>query len=181
MSDSTKDRIKENLEKAKVEGTNRAGRIREILQSAFSQTLTEVKEGSGEIRSIATQSIAVVIETINPQFSTADPSEKSVKAQVLTLFQAIRNRLTEQWQTLNTNLTTQYGDRYEAVKQRWNKMVIWYNNARANSETPLSDQLQQRQAVLEEKIGNAGVSIAQKEQQIRDRVRTLFQTATAKF
>lgn len=183
MSDSMNDNFKANLEKAKVEGTSRAGRIGEILRAAFSQTVTEVKEGSQEIRSIVGNSIATVTGNLNfqshPSAEEIPPSGSS-QTQVFVLFQAIKNRVSEQMQAFDTKFTNQYGDRYETVKQRWNNGVVWYNNARANSETPLSNQLHQRQALLEQKVGNAGASIAQKEQHIREQVKTLFQTTANK-
>lgn len=187
MSESMKDTIKSNVEKAKIEGTSRAGRIGEILKTALSQSMTEVKEGSQEIRSIASDSIATVTGKFSSQSESSGaetPTSGDLKTQLLLLVQTIKHRLFERWQVLDTKFTNRYGDRYETVKQhlntRWNNLVVWYNNARANSETPISDQLQQRQALLEQKVGNAGVSIARKEQQLRDQVKTFFQTEAPK-
>jgi hypothetical protein len=62
MSNLLKDQIKTDLDKAKEEGTLRAERIRDIVQVAVSQAVSEIKAGSSEIRSVAKDAISAVIE-----------------------------------------------------------------------------------------------------------------------
>ncbi|WP_416672363.1 histidine kinase [Egbenema bharatensis] len=62
MSTSVKDRISEDLQKAKVEGGLRAGRIREIVRVAVAQTIQELKSGSGEIGTIVKDAIGTIAE-----------------------------------------------------------------------------------------------------------------------
>jgi hypothetical protein len=64
MSDSIKDKITADLQKAKSEGQLRSERIREIVQSAVSQARAEIKEGSVEIRSLVREAVSTVIENL---------------------------------------------------------------------------------------------------------------------
>jgi polyhydroxyalkanoate synthesis regulator phasin len=62
MPETVKSKITDDLQTAKEKGQLRADRIREIVQSAVSQTTSEFKEGSGEIRSIMKEVISVIVE-----------------------------------------------------------------------------------------------------------------------
>jgi hypothetical protein len=74
MSNSFKQQITAELQKAKNAGGVRVERIRKILQDAASQTVSELKEGTGELRSIAKDSTTTLIETLKdkPQTSTQE-------------------------------------------------------------------------------------------------------------
>ncbi|MGB7444576.1 MAG: histidine kinase [Coleofasciculaceae cyanobacterium] len=62
MSDSLKNKITSDLEKAKAEGQVRSERIREIVRDAIEQASAELKEGSTEIRSVVKSAVATVID-----------------------------------------------------------------------------------------------------------------------
>ncbi|NJR57768.1 MAG: histidine kinase [Cyanobacteria bacterium CRU_2_1] len=66
MSDpiSVKERVSTDLQKAKVEGSLRADRIKGIVQTAVSEAIAEFKAGSQELRSIAQDAITAVVETL---------------------------------------------------------------------------------------------------------------------
>lgn len=64
MSSSLKNKITEALQKAKQEGGLRTDKIREIVQSAVSETISETKEGSFELRTIAQEAVSSVMEVI---------------------------------------------------------------------------------------------------------------------
>ena len=103
----------------------------------------------------------------------------------MNLFTTLKNRLVVELKsrliTLDATLTTRYGDRYQAVKQRVEKLADQYNNAIANAEAQGSDPLQQKQTEFETKVGEAGTSVARKELQIRQQLKDLLQTAAAKL
>jgi F0F1-type ATP synthase membrane subunit b/b' len=64
MSNSVKDRIATDLRKAKSEGSLRAERVKDIVKAAVSQAMSEVKEGSFEIRTVVQDVIAAVVESV---------------------------------------------------------------------------------------------------------------------
>lgn len=64
MSGSIRERVSEDLGKAKSEGGLRADRIRAIVKAAVAQAIAEVKEGSGEIGTIAREAIAAVADDV---------------------------------------------------------------------------------------------------------------------
>ena len=64
MSDSKKERIVADLQKAKETGTLKTENIREIIKNAISEAVSEVKSGRTEIASLVQDAIAAVTETV---------------------------------------------------------------------------------------------------------------------
>jgi hypothetical protein len=58
------EQIKAELQKARQEGQLRSERIREIVRTALAESKTEIKQGSGEIRSIVKGTLAAVIDSL---------------------------------------------------------------------------------------------------------------------
>jgi DNA repair exonuclease SbcCD ATPase subunit len=67
MADVLKEQIIADLQKAKSEGKLRTERIREIVKSAVSQAVIEVKAGTGEIRTVSRNILATVIENLQAE------------------------------------------------------------------------------------------------------------------
>jgi hypothetical protein len=180
MSDSLKDRLKTDLQTIKAEGGTRTSRIREIIQTAATQSMTELKEGIGEIRTTATQSISTVAQTLND----AETSESSESPSFSTVLKGIGTRLVNQLRSqlvnLDATLATQYGNRYETVKQRLGLFQAWYDQTKAKAEASGVDPVQQKQAEIELKIANQGTLVARKEQQIRQQVKEYLNTVVSK-
>jgi hypothetical protein len=194
MSGSIKDSITANLQKAKSEGRVRAERIWGIVRGAFSQTLVEVKEGSGEIRATVNETLSKVLETVNKtDEETAEQfTSTSSKSIILVVFKAIRNRLlpylhhqytelNERAVNLDANLTERNSNRYVAVKQRLERIAAWYNNVAAQATTMEPNILQQRHAEFENKLGEAGATLARKERHVKQQLRKFWQIATVKL
>ena len=200
MSESVKDQITTDLQKAKSEGKMRAERIQGIVRDAFSQTIAEVKEGSAEMGATVKETFSKVLETRNASDETAEKaSSSSAKSMALLAFKALSLRLASrlykeliglphqyaklknQAVNLDTNLTERYGDRYFAVKQRLENAAAWYNTTTAQAKTIEPNVLQQRQAEVENKLGEAGATFAKKEQHVKQQLKQLLQTANAKL
>ncbi len=64
MPTGFKDQIAADLQKAKQVGGTKVEKIRKIFQDALSQTVTELKEGSSEIRIIAQESTSTIFDTL---------------------------------------------------------------------------------------------------------------------
>lgn len=58
------EQIRADLRKAQQEGQLRTERIREIVRTAVSQATAEVRQGSSEIRSIAKEAFAAVVDSL---------------------------------------------------------------------------------------------------------------------
>ena len=63
MANHLQEQITVALDKVKEKGKNRTDKIKDIIQNAISESSTEIKSGSAEMRSIAQEAIAIVIET----------------------------------------------------------------------------------------------------------------------
>ncbi len=180
MSDSFKDRLKTDLQTIKAEGGTRSTRIREIIQTAAAESLTELKEGFGEIRSTASQATSNIAQTL----SDTEPTDSSEAPSFTTAFNSIRTQFVNQARTqflnLDAKLANRWGDRYEAVKQRFGLFRVWYANSKANAESVGMTPVQQKQAAIELKVADQGAFVARKEQQIRQQVKELLSAAISK-
>lgn len=89
-------------------------------------------------------------------------------------------KLKMQMAALDEYLETRYGDRYGEVKQRLEttreNAKIWYETAKTDAAKSGIDPIQQRQAELETRVGAFGTTVAQKEQQIKQRLKEIWQT-----
>jgi hypothetical protein len=64
---SIKEQIKADLKKAQLEGQTRSENIKNIFQTAMSEATQQAKEGTGEVRSLAKDAIATLLETLKGQ------------------------------------------------------------------------------------------------------------------
>jgi len=209
VPDSIKDRVATDFQKVKAESGTRATRIREIIQTAVSQTVGEVKAGSGEIGAIAKDTFSTVVENLNetvktqpqpeenaasaPEASTSTQPEIQPRSLLVTLLNAIGYKLSHQLKSQVANFdttsakryvvdaTSRFEPRYTAIKQRLGKIVTWYNVTKATAEAQGTDPLQQRQTQVEHQVGTVGAAVAKQEQQIRQQVKQFLQTAASRM
>jgi hypothetical protein len=64
MSTSFKERLTADLDKAKATGSLRSERIREIVQTAVAEAVSELQAGSSEIRSIVKEAITATLQNL---------------------------------------------------------------------------------------------------------------------
>ena len=64
MTNTVQDRVKTEWEKAQKEGSQRLERIRDIVKAAAIETLSELREGSGEIETQGRKTLAEMIEQL---------------------------------------------------------------------------------------------------------------------
>ena len=147
MTTTVKERIKTELQQAKIEGKQRATRIGDILKNAASMTFDEVKEGSSNLHVSARKSIAEILEELKetPEVTSdatnetvatgaaeveTDPAEvapswKTIISHTVAIvrdrkgnwLQALKESLGKSAGELDQDLTAQHGDRYLKVKQ----------------------------------------------------------------
>lgn len=77
---------------------------------------------------------------------------------------------------VRANLAARYGGRYEEVKEHLDEAKSWYNRSRPQAEAVV-EQAEHKRAKLEERIGDAGTALAQKERRIRHVLSELLQSA----
>jgi hypothetical protein len=198
MTNDIKTQLQTDFQNAKVQGSTRVARIRDILRSAASQTIDEVKQGSGEIREIATGRFSTVIDTLddtlddrttNPSSETHSTDQRPLKPLLARLFAAVKTRLVTQfkYQTvkLDDDLGERYGDRYQAGKQRLDQvagqMAERYHQAISEAKAQGSTPFAQTQAGIQDQAGAFGTAAARTEQQIKQRLKSLWQTTTTKL
>ncbi|PZV19255.1 MAG: hypothetical protein DCF22_00885 [Leptolyngbya sp.] len=88
MATVIKEKVTADLQKAKTEGGLRVEKIREIFKTAVAQSIAEVKGGSGEVRAIAKDSMASVIDILN---ETGNNTQAEVNASVEGIVEGIQD------------------------------------------------------------------------------------------
>jgi hypothetical protein len=194
MANEIKTQLKTNLQNAKAQGSTRVARIRDILQAAASQTIDEVKQGSGEIREIATGTFSTVVESLTddetaPSTEASPTDSVAAKPLLAKVFAALKTQLVTQFKhravKLDGDLGKRYGDRYQTGKQRLDQvtsqMADRYHQAIANAKAQGSTPFTQTQAGIQDQAGAFGSAAARTEQQIKQRLKSFFQTTTTKL
>jgi DNA anti-recombination protein RmuC len=185
MSDATKNRVTDNLQQLKSKGGSRLARIRNILKAAASQTVAEVKQGSGELREIATGTFSAVTQN-SAESNTQDP----VTSEDLTLRQALQKmsvafrdkffaQFKHQARRIDSELAGRYGTQYRTARERLENASEQYRQAVETARASGSDPLQQRQERIDETASVAGASIAQKEHQLKQRLKSILRTQSS--
>ena len=96
MSDSKKERIVADLQKAKETGTLKTENIREIIKNAISEAVSEVKSGRTEIASLVQDAISAVTETVKESGSELkEEVNASIQGVVDGVSEARRQKIAE--------------------------------------------------------------------------------------
>lgn len=111
IPNAMKDRVANDFQTMKVEGGQRAAKIKEILRPAVAETVAEVKAGSTTIWSIAKALTLAVVAL----FQDTVLPEQSAK-------------LNKKVATVDGHLTEKYGDRYQSIKQRLTQLKTQYDD-----------------------------------------------------
>ena len=245
MSEPIKQKINANLEKVKGTGKLRIENIREIVRDAVSQTIAELKEGSGEIGLIIKEAISTMLGDLrvrqqhDPEEITAsiegaieggtsqrqheiaqqrarlqsiqaqiDERQKqldreigdvltdldttnhgdSMKTAINTAIYNVREnqdsgvlqqqylKLKSQLENLDERLLDRYGDRYIEVKHKWENAKTWYEKTKTEAEASGTLPLHQKQSEIEHNFGELGKVVAQKENEVKERLQELWQS-----
>lgn len=246
-----KAQITQELNQAQAVGQLRVERIRDIVQSAVTQTAQEIKFGSSDIRLIVRSVLSAVSESLQETRSeikeevtaaiegaieginswrhqsiaktqvevkqlqekleteedqlqqeierlltdfkeTAKDTSPKLKVTIESAINTLANseevalmrkryaQLQAQAAILRANLAARYGGRTEEVNRYLEEAKNWYNRSRPQAEAVVQ-QVEQKHLQLEEKLGKAGVGVAQKERQLRQILGDLLKTAVELF
>ncbi|MGB3138219.1 MAG: hypothetical protein WBB18_15540 [Nodosilinea sp.] len=142
MTNTVQDRVKTEWEKAQKEGGQRVDRIREIVKSAASEALAELKDGSSELETQGRKTLADMIDQLKAkeaaeaeaaEAATAEqtsfggataPTWAGIFAELRYLAndrkvdwaQQLLSKLQDQIDRFDTDMNTGYGDRYGFVR-----------------------------------------------------------------
>lgn len=92
----------------------------------------------------------------------------------LGILQAQYVKLKSQLAILDEKLADRYGDRYQEMKQQWEKAKTWYDQKKVEAEANGVIPLQQKQAEIETNMGELGSVAARKEKQIKQNLKEIW-------
>ncbi len=127
------------------------------------------------------ESSAIMMDIKTVELPDTNPEEISLavntylERQELGVFQEQYVNLKSQLAGLDEKLLSRYGDRYEEIKQQWEKVKTWYDQKKVESETTGVIPLQQKQAEIEKTLGGLGAVVARKEEEIKQNLKEIWQ------
>ena len=159
MSTSVKERFKTDLEQAQKGGKQRAAKISDILKSAASMTVDEIKEGSAELHVLTRKSLAEILEELNVDSEEVDvaatapiaddasteeaPTWQSILTKAITIvrdrkgdwLQAFKTHLQENAAKFDSDMTDEHGERYLKAKSVLDRVVAWVKAQQVTAKT----------------------------------------------
>lgn len=85
-------------------------------------------------------------------------------------------KLKAQLAVLDEKLADRYGDRYQEIKQQWEKAKTWYDQKKVEANASGVIPLQQKQAEIDEHLGEFGSVVARKEEQIKQGLKAIWES-----
>ena len=161
MTTSVKERLKTDLEQAQQGSKQRAAKISDILKSAASMTVDELKEGSAELHVLTRKSLAELLEELQVDADEADaaaaatepiadeanteaaPTWQAILKRAVAIvrdrkgdwLQAFKAHLQENAAKFDGDLTDEYGDRYLKTKSVFRQVIDWVKAQQTATQT----------------------------------------------
>ncbi|MEL6400142.1 MAG: hypothetical protein AAFO87_09555 [Cyanobacteria bacterium J06607_6] len=159
MTTSVKERLKTDLQQAQKGGKQRAAKISDILKSAASMTVEEIKEGSSELHVLTRKSLADLLEELHvnsdevdvaatapiADTDTADeaPTWPAILKQALAIVRDRKGDWLQEfkahWQKnaakFDREMTDEYGDRYRKTKSVFRQVFDWVKSQSTGRQT----------------------------------------------
>lgn len=141
MTNSVKERISNDLQRAKSEGSLRTDRIRQIVKAAIEQAVAELKEGSVEIRTVAQDAFAAVLENVQDQGQkTKDDLQASVEGIIEGVSASRRDAIAET-QTQIQELQTQIDKQEQQLESDVSGALVQIESTGQQSSSAIKDAL----------------------------------------
>ncbi|NJO79537.1 MAG: histidine kinase [Cyanobacteria bacterium RM1_2_2] len=142
--------IKTELRKVQQEGQLRSERIREIVRTAIAQSATELKQGSGEIRSIVKGTLSAVIESLQDRGkSVQEDVTASIEGIVEGVSQARREAISKSQNEL-TQLQNQIQDQENQMNAEIEETLTEINETGSGSSADVRDAIRNAITTLQD-------------------------------
>lgn len=138
------------------------------IQQEVEGILAEIKETSKEKTTDTQTAIDAAINAI-------------INSEEVGLLKKRYAQLQAQLAIVKANLAARYGGRSEEVKDHLDEAKNWFNQEARPQAQVVVTQVQQKSSQLDDKLGEAGTAVAQKERQVKQLLRELLLTAADKF
>ncbi|MEL7353085.1 MAG: hypothetical protein AAF171_09200 [Cyanobacteria bacterium P01_A01_bin.116] len=146
FSNATSESNPSTVDKVKVlakESSARSQRVMEILRTAFTETIAEVKDGRAVISPLAKEVTAETVATVKSQSQKAadilndtwqqESNQKDLSERLIAVIRNLAStlkvkllpQLKNQTGKLDNVLNERYGDRYESLKDQFDLVRTW--------------------------------------------------------
>jgi hypothetical protein len=181
--------IKEEVT-ASIEGAIEG--ISSSKRQSIAKNQVELKQLQAQIDSEENELQTQIDNALSDIEETGKDTPPSIQASIESAVQSLKDseevslmrkryaQLQAQLAIVQANLAARYGERYEDVKKHLDDAKIWYDQAQPKAEVA-ADNVKQKQAEFERKLGEAGAALARKEKQGRQILRELWRSVTEAF
>lgn len=135
------------------------------LQEEIDHALTEIEQSEIDPKS------PQVKDALESAINTLKDSEE------VSLMKKRYAQLQAQLAVVQANLAARYGERYDDVKKHLDDAKNWYERAQPQAEV-VADQVKQKRAEFESKLGEAGTALAKKEKRVKELLKDLWHSIT---
>ncbi|MEM6436702.1 MAG: hypothetical protein AAF773_23045 [Cyanobacteria bacterium P01_D01_bin.115] len=160
MTTSVKERLKTDLKQAQKGGKQRAAKISDILKSAASMTVEEIKEGSADLHVLTRKSLTDLLEELHVNSDEVDaaaaataqiadaaadeaPTWPAILKQALAIVRDRKGDWLQEfkahWQKnaakFDNDMTDEYGDRYRKTKSVFRQVFDWVKSQSTGHQT----------------------------------------------
>lgn len=175
---------------ASIEGAIEA--ISRARRQAIYKTQAEVKQLQQKIDTEEQELQAEIETTLGDIADSSQDKSEQVKASINSAVETVKNsdevtlmkkryaQLKAQLAIVQANLSARYGEQYEQVKDYLDEAKVWYDQAKDEPEI-VTEKVTETRKSFEQKLGEAGTAIAQKEQQIKYRLKELWDSISESF
>lgn len=138
------------------------------------QLQQEIDEVLGDLKNKNQDKSTQVKEAVISAIQTIENSEE------FALLQKRYAQLKAQLAVVQANLAGRYGESSVNVSQYLEEAKTWYEKARENPEI-FTEKIEEKQKEFEQKLGEAGSSIAKKERKVKHLLKELWQSISEIF
>lgn len=161
-------------------------------QQAINQTQKEIETLQLKLDQ-QSRELQAQIENLFSRIQTTD-SERSSRVQEMvdTSMDAIANgqdvtimqkqyaQLKAQLAIVKANLAGRYGERFEEIKQHLDEAKAWYDRAKTEQDV-VAQQVERQRTKFDTLLGEAGISLAKRERQIKHHLQALWSALSETF
>jgi uncharacterized coiled-coil protein SlyX len=142
MPNSVKEKISSDLKQVKEVGQLRSDRIRDIIQSAISQVMSEVKGGSGDVRSLVRDAFSAAVQSIQENGSQVKEEVTASVEGVLEGISRARHRQIAETEAEVNRLQAQLDEQEGKLEQDVEEGLAGLKEAGKELSTEVRDQIE---------------------------------------
>lgn len=149
MTNPVKERITQDLQQAKEVGKQRGDRIREIIRSAMFQVQSEVKSGTGDLRSLVKEAFSAAVSNLQESGNEVKEDVVASVEGVLEGISSARRKTIAETEAKVKQLQAQLNAQEEELEQEIESSLAGIEDASKEAPSQMKQQIEEAVASLQ--------------------------------